>query len=173
MRLPEPQPGAELGSIQKGRALWAVLPRAVVAMWSTVSSVEVHDSAGRLIRTIRLPLTRRVLTERDIAVQVKRYGSMARGLEPGPAALTNMLYAVNDSVFGMLMSGLWGAAEDPPLPDGSKFWRLFSVTGEYLGVVRQPDGFRYLGRGDGTLWARVLDENAEPVIVEFELARGG
>ena len=135
MRLPEPPPGAEPGPIQKGRALWAVLPDAVVAMWSTAPSIAVHDSAGELIRVIRLPLTRRVLTERDIAVQIARHGSIARTLEPGPAALTNMLYSVNDSVFGMFMSNLWGAEEDPPLPEGSIILAPLHVEGGVPSVV--------------------------------------
>lgn len=168
-RLPEPSPGAEPGLIQQGGARWTVMPNAVVAMWTTRPSIYVHDAAGSLTRTIELPLTRRNLTDRDIAQQVVRHGGIAARLQPGPAALTNMLYPVNDTVFGMFLSDLWRAAEDPPIPPGNIYWRLFTVRGEYLGVVQQPEDFRYLGLDTGTLWARLLDENLEPVLAELEL----
>lgn len=171
LRLPEPSPYAEPGRIQRGRVLWTVLSEGVVSMWSDRPSLNVHDQDGILVREIRLPLTRREISERDIAEQVEQYGGIARSLLPGPAALTNMLYAANDTVFGMFLSELWRAAEDPSLPVARIYWRLFTIRGEYLGVAQQPDDFWFLGRGHGTIWARVLDGRGYPVIQELELVR--
>lgn len=171
MTLPTPAPGSEPGSIQKGRVLWASFPGGVVSMWSSLPRFEVHDSAGRLARVVDLPFEARDLTDRDIAIQIERVGALASRLEPGPAALTNMLYPVNDTVVGMFVSSLWGAEGDPELPAEAILWRLFSLRGEYLGWVEQPEDFRFLGPGRGTMWARILDANAEPVIVELELVR--
>jgi hypothetical protein len=169
-RLPDPSPGAELGGLQRGRALWTVLPDGVVGMWSDRPVVNVYDDAGSLVRRLELPLTRRTLTDQDIEAQVARAGGIARSLRPGPAALTNMLYTVNDTVFGMFFSSLWRAAEDPPVSVGEIYWRLFTIRGEYLGVVRQPEDFKYLGRGDGTMWMSILDELGNPVLQEVVLA---
>lgn len=172
--LPAPGPRAGLPGqhIQNGRTLWTVVGSSIVAMWSNRPRVLVYDRDGKRVRVIRLPMTRRRLTDRDIALQVKRDGPMARRiLRPGPIALTNMLYPVNDSVFGMLLSNLWRAAEDPPLPVGRMYWRLFTVRGAYLGTVEQPSDLRVLGEGEGALWVRVLDEAARPVLEEVRLAR--
>lgn len=168
--LPEP-PGHGHRGIQAGRYLWAVAGQAVVTMWSAEPVFDVYDQRGNHIREVRLPLTVRELTDRDIAVQVKRYGGIASTLQPGPIGLTNVLYSAGDSVVGMYTSELWHAAEDPAFPEGARYWRLFTVRGEYLGMVRQPDDFRYLGRGHGVIWARVLDENASPVLEELRLVR--
>ncbi|MCP5116843.1 MAG: hypothetical protein GY953_38955, partial [bacterium] len=170
-RLPEPPPYGEPGRIQRGRVLWTALEGQIVAMWSDRARVEVYDGTGGVVREIRLPMTRRTLTERDIQQQVEHYGGIARTLEPGTAALTNELYTVNDTVFGMFTSELWKSAEDPPLPVGAIWWRLFSVRGEYLGVVQLPEDFRPLGRSESGLWARVLDDTGYPLIQELELVR--
>jgi hypothetical protein len=139
-------------------------------MWAYLPSVRVHAADGSLIREIRLPFTRRVMTPAEIEAQIAQFGEIARGLRPGPMGLTNVLYAAGDTVFGMFLAGMWRAAEDPVLPPGI-WWRLFTLRGAYVGVVEQPEDFRYLGQGDGTFWARVLDENAYPVLQELELVR--
>lgn len=85
-----------------------------------------------------------------------------------------MLYQVGDSTFGMLTSRLWRAKQDPVIPAGELLWRLFTVRGAYVGVVRQPPDFRYLGRGVGTIWVRTLDGRGVPVLQELRLvSRGG
>jgi hypothetical protein len=140
-------------------------------MWSDRPSIEVYDQQGRLARRIELPLSRRTLTEADVARERARVGAMAASLRPGSAALTNVLYPVNDSVFGMFTSALWGAAEDPPIPEDVIYWRLFTLRGEYVGFLRQPDDFRFLGVGAGTMWARLLDARLEPRVVELRLER--
>jgi hypothetical protein len=168
-RLPTPSRDAEPGYLQKGRPLWAVVGRSVVTMWSDRPSIEVHDQDGMVRRRIELPLTRRDLTERDVAHQVARVGALASSLRPGSAALTNMLYPLSDTVFGMFVSNLWRAEEDPVLPEEAIYWRLLTLHGEYLGFVRQPADFRFLGLGSGSIWARLLDERLEPRLVEFEL----
>lgn len=168
--LPAPAPASDLpGHIQKGRVLWTVVGNHVVAMWSGRPRVTIYDRDGTRVRVIQLPLTERQLTDREISLRIKQSGGVAGFLRPGPIALTNMLYAVNDSVFGMLLSNLWHAAEDPPLPDEATYWRLFTVRGEYIGTVEQPSDFWVLGRGHGTLWVRVLDDDAQPVIEEVRL----
>ena len=93
-------------------------------------------------------------------------------LAVGPFAITNGLFAVDDSIFGMYQSRVWRAAEDPAPPEDQTIWRLISVTGEYMGFLRLPDGFWLLAGGsEGVLWASVLDENAVPVIQELALER--
>lgn len=171
LRLPDPPAYAEPGRIQQGRALWTVLGEAVVSMWSDRPIVQVDGPAGQPLREIHLPLTRRRITERDIDEQIQHFGGIARILRPGPAALTNELYAVSDTVFGMFTSGLWRAAEDPDLPVGKIWWRLLTIRGEYLGVLPLPEDFKVLGTGSGSLWARVLDDRGYPVIQELELTR--
>lgn len=171
MTLPAPARGSAPGKIQKGRVLWASFPSGVVSMWSTTPQMEVHDVTGRLSRVVNLPLEVRNLTDQDIALQVKRVGALASRLEPGPAALTNMLYPVNDTIVGMVVSSLWRAEGDPELSAETILWRLFSLTGEYLGWVEQPADFRFLGSGHGTIWARILDARAEPLILELALVR--
>lgn len=170
-RLPPPSADAEPGRLQRGRALWTVTGRHVVSMWSDRPTIEIHDAQGTLERRIELPLSRRTLTESDVAREIARFGAMAANLRPGSAALTNMLYPVSDTVFGMFTSNLWGSAEDPPIPEDVVYWRLFTLRGEYLGFLRQPDDFRFLGNGSGTLWARLLDERLEPRLIELELVR--
>ena len=171
LRFPDFPPEAGPGTIHRGRQLWTVLEDHVIAMWSGDPTVTVFDSSGRIERRIILPLSTSRLTTSDIEREVARVGSIARQLEPGPRPMTNMLYAVNDSVFGMFVSALWHAAEDPPLPSGKIYWRLFTVRGEYLGVAEQPEDFRLLGRGQNTLWANLLDEAGYPVVAELELVR--
>lgn len=172
-RLPTPSARAEPGRIQSGRVLWRVVGDAVVAMWSDRPVVTVYSMRGTRLRELRLPLERRQLTKRDIQEQIEHYGGIARSLEPGPAALTNELYAVGDTVFGLFTSALWRSADDPAFPAGQIWWRLFSVGGEYVGVVRIPDGFRALGASERGLWARVLDESGYPIIQELEIVRSG
>lgn len=173
LQLPEPARGSEPGMIQLGRAIWTILGNDVVVMRSDQPFVHIYDHDGVLIREIRFPWSNRIITEADISEQVAHYGDIARSLRPGPAALTNELYALNDSVFGMLLSSLWRAAEDPPLPAGTVLWRMFTVRGEYIGVVWLPEDFRFLGYGAGTIWARVLNESGIPVIQELELVPPG
>lgn len=173
LQLPEPARGSEPGTIQRGRALWTILDKDVVVMRSDQPFVRIYDHDGVLIREIRFPWSNRVITEADISEQVAHYGDIARSLRPGPAALTNELYAINDSVFGMFLSSLWRAEEDPPLPAGRKLWRMFTLRGEYAGVVWLPEDFRFLGYGAGTIWARVLNESGIPVIQELELLPSG
>lgn len=171
MDLPSLAGGVRAGDIQRGRVLWSVVGRNVVAMRSDVPVVMVHDFSGKLVREIHLPLTRRTITEGDIREQVAHHGDIARTLETGSAALTNELYAVNDTVFGMFLSALWRAAEDPPLPVGEIWWRMFSTRGAYVGVARVPDGVTWLWQGGERLWAAVLTEAGLPVIQELTLVR--
>lgn len=170
-QLPKPSANAEPGRLQRGRALWSPVGQSVVAMWSDRPSVYVYDEEGTLVREIRLPLSRRSLTEADVSRQRARFGALAANLRPGPAALTNMLYPVSDTIFGMFTNHLWRAAEDPEIPEDVIYWRLLTLGGEYLGFVQQPEDFRFLGPGAGTLWARVLDERLEPMLVELVLER--
>lgn len=171
IRLPEPSPGAQAGRIQQGRALWTVAGEHVLTMWSDRPVVYVHGGDGALLREIHLPMTRRTITERDIQEQIEVHGAIANGLRVGTAALTNMMYAASDSVFALLTTDLWKAEEDPDLPVGEIWWRMFTVRGEYVGVVQVPDGFQPLATGRGTIWAEVLNESSYPVIQELELRR--
>lgn len=171
IRLPAPSPGAQPGLIQQGRALWTVAGEHVLTMWSDRPVVYVHGGDGALLREIHLPLTRRTITERDIQEQIEVHGAIANGLRVGTAALTNVMYAVDDTVFALFTSDLWKAKEDPDLPAGEIWWRMFTVRGEYVGVVQVPDGFWPLETGRGNVWARVLDEVGYPVIQELELRR--
>ena len=170
-RLPEPPSYAEPGRIQRGRVVWTVLAESVVAMWSDRPEVRVYDVDGTHVRTIRLPLSPRVLTQRDIQDQVEHFGGVASFLTPGPAALTNQLLAVGDSIFGMYTTELWKAEDDPDLTIGRGWWRLFTARGEYVGVVALPEDFWPLGRSSRGVWARVFDASGDPVIRELELVQ--
>jgi hypothetical protein len=169
--LAEPGPGARGTGIQYGRALWTVLGEHVLTMRSERPVVTVYGLDGDLVREIRLPLTPRTLTESDIQEQITFYGPIANGLEPGPAALTNELYAANDSVFGLFLSGLWRAAEDPPIPAGEIWWRMFSVHGRYIGVVRVPEDLTWLWQGGDRYWAFRVTADGRPVLQELTLRR--
>lgn len=174
LRLPEPSADAEPGRIQQGRVIWTVLGDAIVAMWSARPEVIVYSPTGRTEHKLTLPLSRRHLTEGDIQRQVSLYGAMAAGQRPGPTSLTNELFAVNDTIFGMLLSQNRRAADDPALPEGEIWWRMFTVRGEYLGVLQPPgdyEEFRVLFSGNGTVWARSLDPNGYPVLQELSLVR--
>lgn len=170
LALPEAT-GPAAGIFQRGRVLWTTLNSGYVTMWAYMPVVHVHAPDGGRVREVRLPLSRYDLTQDEIDRQIALHGDIARGLRPGPMGLTNVLMAMNDTIFGMFQSGMWRAAEDPPLHDVGILWRMLTLRGEYVGVVSQPEDFRYLGRGDGTLWARVLDERAYPVIQELALER--
>ena len=151
LRLPDQPPYDEPGNIQQGRDVWTVLAGAVVGMWTDHPSIMVYGGDGAPVRKIRLPLTRLRITDRDIQDQIELYGEMASGMRPGPTSMTNELYAVNDTVFGMFTSQLRRAAENPILPHGRRWWRLLSVRGEYLGVLALPDDYlsfkgSFLGR---------------------------
>lgn len=155
--------------------IWTVLDRAIVAMWSARPEVVVYSPTGPTERKLRLPLSQHHLTEGDIERQVSLYGAIAARQRPGPTSLTNELYAVNDTIFGMLLSGSRRAAEDPVLPDAEIWWRMFTVGGEYVGVLQPPgdyQDFRILFSGSGTVWARALDPRGYPVLQELALVRG-
>lgn len=173
-RLPTPTPGAEPGRIQQGRVIWTTLGRQTVAMWSATPAVFVYSDRGGVERELRLPLTQRRITEGDIAHQIGLYGPVAAGQSPGLTSLTNELYAVDDTIFAMLLSNNRRAAEDPSLPDSEIWWRMFTTRGEYVGVLRPPgtfEDFRVLHSGQGTVWARVLDDDGLPLLQELELVR--
>jgi len=171
VELAEPAPGARGTGIQYGRALWSVVGEHLVTMRSENPTVTVHDLSGNLVREIRLPLSRRTLSESDIQEQISLHGPIARSLEPGPAALTNELYAASDSVFGMLMSALWRAAEDPRSFPDELWWRLFSLHGRYIGMVRVPEDVNWLWQGSDRFWAFSVTADGEPVIQELMLRR--
>lgn len=174
LRLPLPSVDAEPGQIQQGRVIWTVLDRAVVAMWSGRPTVLVHSPAGVLERELRLPLSLRHVTESDIQREIELYGALAAGQRPGQTSLTNELFPVNDTIFGMLLSDNRRAAEDPSLPDGEIWWRMFTVNGEYVGVLQPPgdyQDFKVLRSGNGRVWARAFDPNGLPVLRELELVR--
>jgi hypothetical protein len=174
LRLPEPPDYAERGQIQRGRVVWTVLEEGILGMWTDRPTITVYAEDGPEVREIRLPLTRRHITEDDIQDQIDKYGAIASSLRPGPSSMTNELYAVNDSVFGMLISQIRRAAEDPDIPAGELWWRLLTARGEYLGVLRLPgdyQSFRILGRGNGMIWARALDDAGYPLIQELSLER--
>lgn len=175
LRLPDPSPDAEPGRTQQGRVIWTVLDGAIVAMWSARPEVVVYAPTGQTELKLRLPLSQLHLTEGDIQRQVSLYGPIAARQRPGPTSLTNELYAVNDTIFGMLLSGTRRAAEDPVLPDGEIWWRMFTVRGEYVGVLRPPgdyQDFRVLFSGNGRVWARAFDPRGYPVLQELALVRG-
>lgn len=169
--LPPMPAGVEPGRIQRGRVLWAVVGDRVVAMSSGEPSLEVRDNEGELLRRIELPLSPRRLTERDIAEQVEEYGPVIRRMfAPGPVALTNLLYTVNDSVFGMFLSHVFRAEEESAPDPGVVLWRLLTLSGEYLGFVTVPEDFLYLGSSADGIWARVLDPQGLPLIQLLSIA---
>lgn len=170
-RLPDPPPDAEAGKIQQGRVVWTASTLGAVAMWSSAPVVSVYSLDGTLVRKVHLPLTKSHLTARDVQEQIREHGGVAASLRPGPTALTNELWAVNDSTFAMLVTSVWRAREDPAIPAGDRLWRLLTIRGEYLGWLRLPEEFRFLGLGNGTIWFRVLDSGANPVMVEAMLTR--
>lgn len=170
-RLPGPSEFAEPGRIQRGRVVWTVVGTHIVGMWSDRPRVVIYEAGGSVVRELELPLTRRELTARDIADQIEEHGAIARSLQPGPAALTNELYPVGDSIFGMFTTQLWKAEGDPDLGPSGVWWRLFTVRGEYIGVVELPADFWPLGPSPRGTWARVLNASGEPVVQELELVR--
>jgi hypothetical protein len=173
-RLPEPSSDAAPGNIQRGRVVWTVVGRSVAGMWTTRPSIVVYDERGAVVREIRRPLRPRSLTERDIRLQIEAVGGLAASLRPGPTPLTNELFPVADSVFGMLVTSIQGAARDGEVPVGHHWWRLFTVRGEYLGLLPLPgdyDAFRVLGSGGGLLWALVVDDAGVPVIQGLSFRR--
>lgn len=173
VRLPEPDPDAETGRIQGGRPMWALVGGSIVSMWSSRPRLYIHTATGSPELEVDLPWTDRTITERDVQDQAERDGAFAGALRPGRAALTNEIYPVTDSVFGLFQSALWRPREDPPLAAGERVLRLFTLGGEYLGAVDLPDGFRPLGTHDGRMWVRLLDAEGLPVLTEVRLERAG
>lgn len=174
LRLPDPPSHAEQGVIQQGRVIWTTLRRHVVAMWTSRPMVSVYSVTGEHESDVVLPLSQRHLTEEDIRAEVERVGGLAARLRPGPTSLTNELYPVNDTIFGVLVSNLRRAAEDPELPPDEIWWRLFTVNGEYLGVLPLPGGwqsFSVLASGDGFVWGSVLNEVGIPILQRMSLVR--
>lgn len=172
IELPEPPPGWRLGYPQPGSALWTGLKHGLVVMRSDQPLVRVYDKDAALIREIRLPLSHRTITQADVRDQIAQHGDIARALlKTGPISLTNVLTTVNDTVFGMLLSDLRRAREDPRLPPGRMLWRMFTIRGAYVGVMWRPDDFSILWSGGGAVWARALDESGNPVIQEVRLVR--
>lgn len=153
--------------------LFAALSAGDVVMRGGESVAHVYTPDGRLVRRIRLPLTRRSLGEREIAAARERWGALASFLEPGEMAITNGLYAVDDSVFAMYQSGLWRAAEDDAPPPEQHLWRMLSLDGRYVGTWRVPDDFRPAWTGHGVVWGRYLDSAAVPVIQKRRLLPPG
>ncbi|MGD8288773.1 MAG: hypothetical protein PVI31_09140 [Gemmatimonadota bacterium] len=164
-------PEGETYSWRSGRALWASLDGGIIGMWGGETSFSVFDAGGTLVREVRLPLTKRELTDREVEDLVRRTGGRLGGLTPGPMGLTNFLFPVTDSVFGMLTGPLWHAEGDPTIPEGVQLWRLFDLSGTYVGVMNRAD---VMARGAGdTLWVEELDDGYYPVLKEVRLVRGG
>ena len=149
--------------------MWTQVGDVVVSMWSSRPEYFIHDLDGELLREVKLPWERRTIREADIQKQVEEYGEIATSLRVGPAALTNEFFAVSDSVFGMFQSDIWRPEGDPSLPPGRAIWRLFSVTGSYLGVFELPEDFWPLGRDGDTMWIRSADEAGVPVLRKMRL----
>jgi hypothetical protein len=164
-------PAGEEYTWQSGRALWTALAGGVVGMWGGTTEFSRYAEDGSVRRRVRLPLSKRRLTDDDIADIARDAPRAAQSLEPGPMGLTNYLFPVNDSLFGMLTGGMWRAAGDPELPAGVQLWRLFDPDGRYVGVMNSE---AVLGRGDGeTFWIKELDEHFYPIMREVRLVPGG
>ena len=170
--LPEPNqwsPTTGVG-IQFGRSLWTALRYGVVTTRSDRASYWVHQDDGRLVRELRLPLSQRTLSELDITGEIQRHGPIARTLEVGEIAITNELYAFNDSVFAMYQSALWHAAEDPEPSEGMTVWRLISIDGAYKGTFSFPSDFKVLWAEKGVIWGVIPDSTGIPVIQRWVLS---
>ncbi len=162
-------PNGGLGDITRGRPLWTIVESGFVTMRVDRLAFEVFDWNGQRVREIRHGLSRRWHGREEIQTEVEKYGGIAAGQTPGRIAITNLLYSVSDTVFAMYQSGRWRAAEDPELPEGRTIWRMFSVSGAYMGALFIPEDFNIISQGDGTLWGTALDERGVPVIQEREL----
>ncbi len=153
-----------IGRIQTGRPIWTAVKGGLVTSRSDKAEFEVFGEEGALVRMIRLPLSRRHLTQAEIDWQIRKFGAIARSLEVGPMAIFNEMYAFGDSIFGLFQSDLWRAAEDPEIPEDQRIWRLISVSGNYMGAFPKPDDFTPLWIGDRTMWGVALDSTGIPWI---------
>lgn len=168
-QLPDWPPDGGPGQLTPGRPLWTVVGRGFVTVRSDLPAVEVYDWDGNQVREIRIGLSKRWHSREEIKAEVEKWGGIAQGQAPSSIAITNALDTVSDTVFAMVQSGRWRAAEDPELPEGRTIWRIFSVSGQYMGALFIPEDFNIISNGHGTLWGTVLDERGVPVIQELEL----
>ncbi len=169
--LPALSPDQTPGRIHRGRPLWTVLRSGIVTARSDVAAFRFFTGSGALVREILLPLSERRLTSMERQRRIAQYGDIARSLEVGPIAITNGLYAIDDSIFGTRQSNMWRAEEDPSIPEDQVVLRLMSVSGEYLGALPLPDGFQILAGGNGRLWGTAPDTDGVPIIREVLLVR--
>jgi hypothetical protein len=157
-------------SIQKGRPIWMVLDSGTVTARTDISVYRVHDASGSLRREIRLPLTRRTVSEAEAAQIRADNPDMPPIFEPGPIAIANYMIAFGDSAFATYHGSMFRAAQDPPIHPDTTAWRIVSIRGRYLGSLVVPAEFFPVGTVQGNLlWRAGVDSLGTPVIQALEL----
>jgi hypothetical protein len=120
----------------------------VVTGTSHTGSFRYHNPAGLFVREIRLPMTPRAVTQVSIARMTEEYGMPP--LTPAQAVsrskyehrIAFRMETIDDSTFALVHSSVSGAQEDPPLGTGETAWRVFTIDGTPVGVIRFPQWFR-------------------------------
>ena len=170
--------------------LWDATPdgRLVTAM-NAAYRVEVHDSAGALVRVITKPFTPREVTEADQKqlLDVMRKMLVAQGTPPQAVDQVMGLVGFADKYPAMsrVLAGpdgtIWvqrvRTAEDVsdgsetfnPDDMGSDDWDVFDAAGQYLGVLTVPLKFSPLLVREDALWGVQRDSLDVPSVVHYRL----
>jgi hypothetical protein len=134
-----------------------------------------YSDDGTLLAEIRLPLTRRPVTDEDVE-RIRREIASSPEMRAIPLRnvhthfhITNELYPIDDSTFAMHQGRETRGAEDVELPPGRTVWRLISVRGDYRGTIWLPKGFRSLWSGDRRLLGIAEDSTGAEHLQELSL----
>jgi hypothetical protein len=127
-----------------------------------------YSPEGDLRRIIEVPLTSRRIDEREHAEILRDFYTLpgAAGLE-APAISTHYplfvnMHALGDSVFAIEHARRGHPAEDPPLGENQRRWRVFTTTGRFVGALSLPEDFATrLGQADG-FWGVRIDSTRFP-----------
>jgi hypothetical protein len=170
------QPGPQSSYKQLSpRVIFAPLPTGIVSGTTHGAEFLVHDDAGLLLRTIRLPFTLRESSEADIPAYLEDMRSLpelrsvaASSVELYPTyPLAYDLFVVDDSTFGVLMTGRHRPAEDPPMTLGDAAMRLLTIDGRYRGVIDLPPAFYPLWMADNRALGTTSDSTGSQTILEL------
>lgn len=105
---------------------------------------------GELLGIVRIPMARRAIPLSEKAAMIERmaqeYAAAARATHADLAdwlPLWSQLWPVGDSLFALEHTEWAVPRGDPVIRSGQRIWRVFSVAGRYVGVIRFPEGFGY------------------------------
>ncbi len=154
--------------------------------------VEVHDSAGALVRVVTMPFVRKKVTDGDRQKLLQAIHKLMLEQGTPPQAVDQVMSMVSFAdaypAMSAVLAGpdgtLWvqrvRTAEDVtdasgtfnPNDMGSDEWDVFDSDGQYLGMMTLPPKFSPLLVEGDAMWGAQRDSLDVPSVVRYRLIRG-